>query len=126
MRRLAREALTAITLRGVYPEGMRRIREHKRAGHHVLLLTGALDVVVEPLAELLEVEVDCAHLLEKDGRMTGDLQSPPPAGEARATLLGEYASRHGLVVSEGFAYADSLSDLPRFGLVSTPVGVNPD
>ena len=126
MRRLGREALNAVTLRRVYPEGMRRIREHKRAGHHVLLLTGALDVVVEPLAELLEVEVDCAHLLEKDGRMTGDLQSPPPAGEARATLLEEYASSHGLVLSESFAYADSLSDLPMLELVSTPVVVNPD
>jgi len=126
MRRLGREALNAVTLRRVYPEGMRRIREHKRAGHHVLLLTGALDVVVEPLAELLEVEVDCAHLLEKDGRMTGDLQSPPPAGEARATLLEEYASSHGLVLSESFAYADSLSDLGMLELVSTPVVVNPD
>ena len=126
MRRLGREALNAVTLRRVYPEGMRRIREHKRAGHHVLLLTGALDVVVEPLAELLEVEVDCAHLLEQDGRMTGDLQSPPPAGEARATLLEEYASRHGLVLSDSFAYADSLSDLGMLELVGTPVVVNPD
>jgi len=62
MKGLGREALDAVTLRRIYPEGMRRIREHKRAGHRVLLLTGALDVVVEPLAELLEVEVDCAHL----------------------------------------------------------------
>ncbi|HET7465804.1 MAG TPA: HAD-IB family hydrolase [Candidatus Dormibacteraeota bacterium] len=126
MRRLGREALNAVTLRRVYPEGMRRIREHKRAGHRVLLLTGALDVVVEPLAELLEVEVDCAHLLEKDGRMTGDLQSPPPAGEARGTLLEEYAARQGIVLSESFAYADSLSDLPMMELVGTPVAVNPD
>src|SRR5438046_1810854 len=86
MKSLGREALDAVTLRSIYPEGMTRIREHKRAGHRVLLLTGALDVVVEPLAELLDVEVDCAHLLVKDGRLTGDLQSPPPAGEARGAL----------------------------------------
>ncbi|HEY6115627.1 MAG TPA: SDR family oxidoreductase, partial [Candidatus Dormibacteraeota bacterium] len=73
MKGLGREALDAVTLRRIYPEGMRRIREHKRAGHRVLLLTGALDVVVEPLAELLDVEVDCAHLLVKEGRLTGDL-----------------------------------------------------
>jgi fatty acyl-CoA reductase len=126
MKRLGREALDAVTLRRIYPEGMRRIREHKRAGHRVLLLTGALDVVVEPLAELLEVEVDCAHLLVRDGRLTGDLQSPPPAGEARGTLLEEYAGRNGIVLSESFAYADSLSDLPMLELVSTPVAVNPD
>ncbi len=126
MRRLGREALDAVTLRRIYPEGMRRIREHKRAGHRVLLLTGALDVVVEPLAELLEVEVDCAHLLVKDGRLTGDLQSPPPAGEARGALLEEYAAKNGLVLADSFAYADSLSDLPMMELVGTPVAVNPD
>ena len=126
MRRLGREALNAVTLRRIYPEGMRRIREHKRAGHRVLLLTGALDVVVEPLAELLDVEVDCAHLLLKDGRMTGDLQAPPPAGEARGALLEEYASRNGVTLAESFAYADSLSDLPMLELVGTPVVVNPD
>src|ERR1051326_3612297 len=87
MKRLGREALNAVTLRRIYPEGMRRIREHQRAGHRVLLLTGALDVVVEPLAELLGVEVDSAHVLVRDGRMTGDLQSPPPAGEARGPAL---------------------------------------
>jgi HAD superfamily hydrolase (TIGR01490 family) len=126
MKMLGREALDAVTLRRIYPEGMRRIREHKRAGHRVLLLTGALDVVVEPLAELLEVEVDCAHLLVKEGRLTGDLQSPPPAGEARGTLLEEYAARNGIVLSESFAYADSLSDLGMLELVGTPVAVNPD
>jgi len=126
MKKLGREALDAVTLRRIYPEGMRRIREHKRAGHRVLLLTGALDVVVEPLAELLDVEVDCAHLLVKEGRLTGDLQAPPPAGEARATLLEEYAARNGIVLSESFAYADSLSDLGMLELVGTPVAVNPD
>ena len=126
MKELGREALDAVTLRRIYPEGMRRIREHKRAGHRVLLLTGALDVVVEPLAELLDVEVDCAHLLVKDGRLTGDLQSPPPAGEARGALLEEYAGRHGIALAESFAYADSLSDLPMLELVGTPVAVNPD
>jgi len=126
MRRLGREALNEVTLRRIYPEGMRRIREHKRAGHRVLLLTGALDVVVEPLAELLDVEVDCAHLLIKDGRMTGDLAAPPPAGEARGALLEEYATRNGVVLADSFAYADSLSDLPMLELVGTPVAVNPD
>ena len=126
MKQLGREALDAVTLRRVYPEGMRRIREHKRAGHRVLLLTGALDVVVEPLAELLDVEVDCAHLLVKDGRLTGDLQSPPPAGEARAALLEDYAERSGVTLGESFAYADSLSDLPMLEMAGTPVVINPD
>jgi len=126
MRQLGQEALNSVMLRRVFPEGMRRIRQHKRAGHGVLLLTGALDVVVQPLAELLEVDLDCAHLLVKDGRLTGDLQSPPPAGEARAALLQEYAARHDLSLPDSFAYADAISDLPMLELVGTPVVVNPD
>ena len=126
MRRLGEEALHAVTLRRVFPEGIRRIRAHKQAGHRVLLLTGALDVVVEPLADLLEVDVDCAHLLVRDGRLTGDLQQPPPAGEARATALEEYAARHSLDIAESFAYADAISDLPMLERVGTAVVVNPD
>jgi HAD superfamily hydrolase (TIGR01490 family) len=126
MRRLGADALEALTLRRAYPEGLRRLREHQRAGHRVLLLTGALDVVVEPLAALLEVEVDCARLLVSDGRYTGLLQSPPPAGEARSALLHDYARRNGIVLDESFAYADSLSDLPMLETVGTPVVVNPD
>ena len=126
MRALGREALDAVTLRRLYPEGVRRIREHKRAGHRVLLLTGALDVVVEPLAELLEVELDCAHLLTQDGRLTGDLAAAPAAGEARAAMLEDHAATHGLDLRASFAYADALSDLPMLEAVGTPVCVNPD
>ncbi|HEY4026219.1 MAG TPA: HAD-IB family hydrolase [Candidatus Dormibacteraeota bacterium] len=126
MRGLGEEALHTVTLRRVFPEGVRRVRAHKRAGHRVLLLTGALDVVVEPLGELLEVDVDCAHLLVRDGRLTGDLQQPPPAGEARAVALEEYAARHGVNLAESFAYADAISDLPMMEKVGTPVVVNPD
>jgi len=126
IRRLGREALQEVTLRRIYPEGVRRIRAHQRAGHRVLLLTGALDVVVEPLAELLGVELDCARLLRRDGLLTGDLERPPAAGEARATLLQQYAAAGGIDLAESFAYADALSDLPMMELVGSPVAVNPD
>ena len=126
MRALGEEALHTVTLRRMFPEGVRRIRAHKQAGHRILLLTGALDVVVEPLAELLEVDVDCAHLRVDDGRLTGDLLDPPPAGEARATAVEEYAARHGLELTESFAYEDAISDLPMLERVGTAVVVNPD
>jgi HAD superfamily hydrolase (TIGR01490 family) len=126
MRQLGEETLHAVTLRRMFPEGLRRLRAHKQAGHRVLLLTGALDVVVEPLAELLEVDVDCAHLRVHDGRLTGDLLHPPPAGEARGTAVEEYAAKHGLELAESFAYADAISDLPMLERVGTAVVVNPD
>jgi alcohol-forming fatty acyl-CoA reductase len=81
---------------------------------------------VEPLAEMLEVEVECARLLVEDGRLTGDLAQPPSVGEARSTLVEEYAAANEVDLSVSFAYADAISDLPMLERVGTPVVVNPD
>ncbi len=83
-------------------------------------------MVVEPLAELLGVDVDCTRLMVRDGRLTGDLEHPAPVAEARATALEEYAAAHGATTAESFAYADAISDLPMLERVGTPVVVNPD
>ncbi len=126
VRRLGREALHHVTLRRSFPAGLRRVREHKEAGHRVLILTGAHDAVVEPLAELLEVDYEAMRLEVEDGYYTGRLLTPPAVAEARATLLEEYCRRHGCDPRRGYAYADSISDLPMLEAVATPVAVNPD
>ena len=101
------------------------MREHKRLGHRTLLITGALDFVIEPIKPLFD-DVVCASLGERNGRLTGELVSPPPTGEARALVMAEYATAHGLRLEESIAYADSASDLPMLEAVGHPVAVNPE
>jgi HAD superfamily hydrolase (TIGR01490 family) len=108
-----------------FPAGLARVRHHRRLGHRTLLITGALDVVVEPLAPLFD-DVVCAHLSERDGRFTGRLTELPPIGEARALLLDRYADEHDLKLDQSVAYADSSSDLAMLEAVGYPVAVNPD
>ena len=108
-----------------YPDGIARVREHRRLGHRTLLITGALDVVIEPLAPLFD-DVICAKLGQKDGRYTGRMDELPPIGEARANVLEDYADAHGLKLSETVAYADSASDLALLEAVGFPVAVNPE
>ena len=108
-----------------YPEGIARVREHRRLGHRTLLITGALDVVIEPLAPLFD-DVICAKLGEVDGRFTGRMEELPPIGEARANVLEDYADAHDLKLSETVAYADSASDLALLEAVGFPVAVNPE
>jgi fatty acyl-CoA reductase len=108
-----------------FPAGIRRVREHRRLGHRTLLITGALDVVIEPLRPLFD-DVVCASLGERNGRFTGELLTAPPTGEARAMLMEEYAGEHGLSLDESVAYADSASDLPMLEAVGHPVAVNPE
>ena len=37
-----------------FPAAMRRVRAHRAAGHRTVLITGALDFVVEPLRPLFD------------------------------------------------------------------------
>src|SRR5208283_1870247 len=94
-------------------------------GHKTLLITGALDFVIEPLRPLFD-EVICAHLAQSAGRLTGELLEAPPTGEARAIIMAEYAATHGLDLEQSVAYADSASDLPMLEAAGHPVAVNPE
>ena len=108
-----------------YPAGFARVREHRRLGHRTLLITGALDVVIEPFAPLFD-DVICARLGVRNGRFTGRMEELPPIGEARANVLDDYATEHGIKLSETVAYADSASDLALLDAVGFPVAVNPE
>jgi HAD superfamily hydrolase (TIGR01490 family) len=108
-----------------FPAGIRRVREHRALGHKTLLITGALDVVIEPLRPLFD-EVVCAHLGKRGGRFTGELVDAPPTGEARALIMADFAQSFNLNLEESVAYADSSSDLPMLEAAGHPVAVNPE
>jgi fatty acyl-CoA reductase len=108
-----------------FPEALARVRRHRALGHRTLLITGALDFVVEPLRPLFD-EIVCAHMGVRKGKLTGELTESPPTGEARAILLDEYARSQGLSLADTIGYADSTSDLPMLEASGFPVVVNPE
>ncbi len=119
------EMFSALILAKSFPAGIRRVRDHRSRGHRTLLITGAIDLVVEPLRPLFD-DIVCARLAERDGHLVGELVEPPPTGEARAMVMAAYAEAEGLSLSESVAYADSSSDLPMLEAVGHPVAVNPE
>jgi len=108
-----------------FPDGFARVRAHRALGHRTLLITGALDFIIEPIRPLFD-DIVCAEMEERDGRLTGHLTTLPPIGEARALLLADYAAEHDLSLEESVAYADSASDLAMLEAVGFPVAVNPE
>jgi len=119
------ELWSELLLAKAFPAGIRRVRAHRRLGHRTLLITGALDMAIEPLRPLFD-DVMCATLGVENGRYTGELLAAPPTGEARALLMADYAAARGLQLAESVAYADSASDLPMLEAVGHPVAVNPE
>jgi HAD superfamily hydrolase (TIGR01490 family) len=123
----SRELLTHVILTKGFPAGFRRVRQHRALGHRTVLITGALDIVVERNLAPLFDEIICARMARRpDGTWTGELTEAPPTGEARAMLMQDYADAEGLRLDEAVAYADSASDLPMLEAVGFPVAVNPE
>jgi alcohol-forming fatty acyl-CoA reductase len=108
-----------------FPDGFARVRAHRAAGHRTLLITGALDFIIEPIRPLFD-DIVCAAMETRDGRLTGHLTTLPPIGEARALVLSDYADEHFMSLEESVAYADSASDLAMLEAVGFPVAVNPE
>ena len=123
-RHLGQESFPGFTLSRIYPDALTCLREHKRMGHRVVLLSGALDFLLDPFKDLAD-DVLSASLAEEDGVYTGELGAPV-AGEARARMLASFARKRGVDLGRSYAYADSISDLPMLEAVGNPVAVNPD
>jgi HAD superfamily hydrolase (TIGR01490 family) len=124
------EMFSELILTRSFPAAVRRVREHRALGHRTVLITGALDFVVEPIRPLFD-DVVAAHLdttIGPDGveEYTGELLNVPPTGESRAQAMAEFAAAEGIDLSESIAYADSASDLPMLEAVGFPVAVNPE
>jgi alcohol-forming fatty acyl-CoA reductase len=108
------------------PEAVRRVREHRAAGHTTILITGVVRPLTRPIQPLFDVIVAAELGVDEEGRCTGFLTAPPLVGESRAAWLKHYAALHEVDLDRSFAYADSHSDLPMLETVGNAVAVSPD
>ena len=76
------EHLTDHILSRLSPDGVRRIREHRAAGHQTVLITGAIRPLTRPLLPLFD-HIEAADLaVDARGVCTGHLASSPLVGES--------------------------------------------
>jgi HAD superfamily hydrolase (TIGR01490 family) len=125
LRDQAADALSDLILPRMHHAAVRRIRRHRARGDRVVLLTGALDFLVEPLRHLAD-DLIAARLVEHAGQFTGELAEPPLTADGRASLAAAVAAEHGIALAECHAYGDAISDLPLLEVVGHPHAVNPD
>jgi phosphoserine phosphatase len=81
---------------------------------------------VAPLAEHLGVSSVIAPGLETEGgRLTGELDQAPIAGERKAQRMAAFAAEKGIDLEASIAYGDSADDLPMLSRAGRAAVVNP-
>jgi HAD superfamily hydrolase (TIGR01490 family) len=107
-------------------QGLERLERHRRAGHYIILVTGAPDFLVAPLATFLDVTtVFSAKPIQRDSVYTGELAPPLPYGQGKRALILAHVQEKGIDLATSFAYGDSPGDFETLKLVGHPLVINP-
>jgi HAD superfamily hydrolase (TIGR01490 family) len=113
--------------RRLFPQALRCLEDHRRQGRRIVLVTGGLDLVMQPLAEHIgAAEVIAARLVEKEGIITGAVNGEPIADERKGALVRAYAVQHGIDLEASYGFTDSIRDVSMLECVGHPGAVNPD
>ncbi len=124
---LSEECFDKVIKPALFPNARSLVKRCRDEGQDVVLVSGALDFVLEHLVEYLGASGLIANRLEfKANYATGRLLRPIVAGPEKARLIREHAKSAGYDLSHCFAYSDSYSDVPMLSVVGHPAAVNPD
>ncbi|MBL8914549.1 MAG: HAD-IB family hydrolase [Archangium sp.] len=103
------------------------IDEARRAGCRVVLVTGALDFTMKPLARHLGADDMVANRMQfVGGKATGKVIPPIIEGANKANVIREYCEANSISLMKSYAYTDSASDYAMLTVVGRPTAVNPD
>jgi HAD superfamily hydrolase (TIGR01490 family) len=127
LRCLAQELFDTVLRPSIFPGAYELIDKSRQLGLRQVLVTGALDLTVQPLAKHLKIDDYVTNRLEfVDGYATGRLLPPMMAAASKASWMRTYAEKEMLNLSDCYSYSDSMSDLPMLSVVGHPTAVNPD
>lgn len=106
--------------------GLERVRQHQSDGALVVLLSGSLVELIEPMRERIGADLALASQLRVAGpRLVGQLDGLHPYGQVKAALVRDLAAERSIELAASYCYADHHTDVPMLSLFGHPVCVNP-
>ena len=124
---LGEDMLEDVLRPALYPQARDLISEARRAGCRIVLVTGALDFTILPLARELGADEVIANKMQFVGGVaTGKVIPPIIEGANKAHAMRAYCKKHDLALDLCHAYSDSASDYAMLSMVGRPTAVNPD
>ncbi len=110
----------------LHPGAVMALARHRDAGDRVVILSAALEPLVEGLARRLGVVEWVATGVEmQDGRYSGRLSGRPLYGVEKVAAAQRVLDEGGVDPSRCFAYADHETDIAVLESVGHPVAVRP-
>ena len=108
-------------------EIFQRLKELKKNGYQVILLSAGLDIYLKEFSDFLDVDLVCTVLEKnKEGYFTGKILGLDCLGKNKVLKLKEILSFKEVDWQESVAFGDNFSDLPFLSLVKKPILVDPD
>lgn len=125
---LAEEYVEGVLRERILQGGVDLLRQARRDGHRVVLISDGLREVMAPLASHLRHADDyvCNQLEFRDGYATGKLIEPVVGGHDSAVWARRYAQEHEIDLTRSVVYAAHGPDLLLMSAVGTACAVNPD
>lgn len=124
---LAEDLFEDVIKGAIFAKAQDLLDEARRAGCKVVLVTGALDFTMRPLARHFGVDDMIANRMQfVGGKASGKVIPPIIEGANKANVIREYCETHGISLMKSYAYTDSASDYAMLTVVGRPTAVNPD
>jgi HAD superfamily hydrolase (TIGR01490 family) len=110
------------------PAIVARVQDHKTQGHVLVMISGSVRYMLEPVAEDLGFDhLLCTDLeVNSNGRLTGKPNGLVCVGQNKRKLTVVLADNIGLDLEKSYAYGNHPSDLPLLESVGHPCAVAPN
>ncbi|MGB3644683.1 MAG: phosphoserine phosphatase SerB [Mesorhizobium sp.] len=107
------------------PGGRELVATMRANGAWTALVSGGFDVFTSLIAAKLGFDENRANrLIERDGRLTGEVAQPILGREAKAEALVEISARLGLTPADAIAVGDGANDLDMIRLAGSGVALH--
>jgi HAD superfamily hydrolase (TIGR01490 family) len=110
----------------LYLKAFETVNLFKEQGIQIVLVSGSLDIFLQPLAEELDATLIATSLQIKNGIYTGEIESRTVSGKRKAELVNEHAHKNQFDLEHCASFGNSTDDIPMLCSVKYPVAINPD
>ncbi len=124
---IIKESVTPYIKKNIFPQVEEEIKTLRSQNYHVVVVSGTLKNIVEPVAlELGAHDCIATHLEEKNGCFTGEVKGYYVNNTNKRKAIDRYCLYHNLSPEKIIVYGNSKWDIPMLDIADESYVINPD